>query len=966
MKKSFRARKLLPFLLLTSALVTPLQTTAFAQNESAEGSAGDAAATKEVAHPWAIENIDLPADDAVRYGILPNGMRYALRKNETPEKAASIRMLVHVGSIAEAENERGLAHFIEHMAFNGSTNIPEGEMVALLEKQGLSFGLNTNATTSFTETIYKLDVPDANKEALGLALMVMRETASNLTIGEEAVDRERGVVKSERQLRNTADLRSAKVQLALELPDSPISERLPIGLTDVVQTAPASRLRNFYHRYYRPENTTLVVVGDVDLDVVEATIKSGFGDWEGVGEAGAPVDYGTINPDREFTIDSFADPAVRTRVILSKSKPFETLPNSVEANLEPLLMNLATKVMGDRFTKIVLKPDTSIIGAAALPSPVENISLQQLLVTVGKEGDWQGALATAEQELRRALEHGFTQAEVEEQLVNLNAELKNAADQQVTRRSSALAEELIRSSVNKSVVITPATALAIFETLRPALTAENVSAAFRKNWAGGPNSLFVTTAAPIENDKSTIREVLTASQQVAVEAPVDVEAKPFAYTDFGAEGKVVADSIIEDLGIRTITFENGVRLNLKTTDFSAGKINYSVKIGQGLSAIPESAGGLAYYMENVFPVGGLGEHSVEELQKLVAGKQVNLSLNAEQDAFTAAGSTPTNDVAFQFQLLTALITDPGYRPEADAIWQNALPTINTQNKATPIAVLQSEFRRILAGGDTRIGRGNAEELGAMNMGLVRNLISDQLNHGAIDIAIVGEIDQQAAIDIVAKTFGALPKREPEKVDVANIKPLPSPEEKVFTLTHNGQADQGVALAVWPTDDDADHKDDVTRDLLAASMGILLTDVVREELGATYSTQAFSRSSSLYPDDGFMAALAIADPAKAEEIYAATRAIASRMRERPISEEVFTRSREPLLEQLEKLDGSNAAWAGIAVNAQRRPDRLDRWRARKELAASVTIADIQSAAQKYLKDETLIELRIVPAPLAEEE
>ena len=283
MNKSPCARTTLSVSLLALAFAMPLQTPAFAQSEVAAQEAGDAVDTKEVEHPWGIENIDLPADDAIRYGILPNGMRYALRKNETPEKAASIRMLVHVGSMAEAENERGFAHFVEHMAFNGSTNIPEGEMVALLEKQGLSFGLNTNATTSFTETIYKLDVPDANEEAMDLALMVMRETASNLTIGEEAVDRERGVIKSERQLRNTAGLRSAKVQLSLELPQSPISQRLPIGLSEVVQTAPASRLRSFYERYYRPENTTLVVVGDVDLDTIEANINSGFGDWEGVG-----------------------------------------------------------------------------------------------------------------------------------------------------------------------------------------------------------------------------------------------------------------------------------------------------------------------------------------------------------------------------------------------------------------------------------------------------------------------------------------------------------------------------------------------------------------------------------------------------------------------------------------------------------------------------------------------------------
>ncbi|MEP2734758.1 MAG: insulinase family protein [Erythrobacter sp.] len=961
MKSAIAKHSLTTASLIALAMARALPSTALAQEETVvEAAEGAEAATQTNA--WGQVNIDLPADEAIRYGVLDNGMRYALRKNTTPKGAASVRMHVKVGSVAEAENEQGLAHFLEHMAFNGSTNVPEGEMVSMLEREGLSFGPDTNASTSFTETIYKLDLPDAKEAAVDLALMLMRETASNLTIGEEAVERERGVVQSERQLRNTAGLRSAVAQLAVQLPDTPVSKRLPIGTVEVVDTAPASRIRDFYHRYYRPENTTLVLVGDFDTNAMEAKIKAQFADWEAVGPAGKPMDYGTIDPASPLTIGSFNDPSAQTTAIFQKAKPYEATGNSVAANLESVQLALASQIISQRFQKLTLSADAKILGGAAPFVPVENIAEQGLFVSVGKAGDWQSAVAVGEQELRRALQHGFTQSEVDEQLANLSANLENTAKQQDTRRNAGVADEIISSSVSGEIVLTPASKFEVLEALKPALTADQVTEAFRANWAGGPNNVFVTTAEPIENAGEAIAAALTASQKVAVEAPVEAVTKPFAYDDFGTPGKISSDTMIEDLGIRTITFENGVRLNIKTTDFEAGKVRYSVKVGEGLQSIPEGSGGLNYFMENVMALGGLGEHDIEEIQKLTVGKSVNIAMRAGQDALTSSGTTTPDDAELQFKLLAALVTDPGYRMAADSLWQNALPTINTQNSATPIAVFRRDFSRVMASGDPRIGQGSPEEIGAMNMAKVKKLISNQLDNGQIDIAIVGDVEEQAAIDMVAQTFGALPERQTSGDGDKTIRPVNFPKDAgTITLYHNGQADQGAAAAVWPTDDYDDQKDDVTRDIMSAAMGLILTDEVRENLSASYSTEAFSRSSSIYDGDGFVTGFAVADPARMDEIYAAIRTAAKQLRDAPVADDLLLRARKPMLERLDAQDRSNGAWLGAVVEAQRRSERLDRWRGRKEIAASVTAADIQAAAQKYLKDDAMVEVRIIPKP-----
>lgn len=939
------------------AIGAPFHSTAFAQPETAAAEAP--AATQ---NPWGVININLPADDSIRYGVLPNGFKYALRKNETPKGSTSVRMHVKVGSMAEAEDEQGLAHFLEHMAFNGSKNVPEGEMIKLLERQGLSFGPDTNASTSFTQTIYQLDLPATNDETVDTALMLMRETASNLTISPEAVDRERGVIQSERQLRNSAGLRSAVAQLAMQLPSTRVSQRLPIGTVDVVNTAPASRIKDFYYRFYRPENTALVLVGDFDMDAMEAKIKAQFADWKATGPKGSPMDYGTIDPATPLTVGSFSDPSIQTVAIFQSAKPYAIDPNSVEANLEPLQLAVASKIMADRFQKISLKSDAEILGGAAVFNPLENVARQSLFVSVGKEGGWQSALAIGEQELRRALKYGFTQSELDEQVANLAAEFDNAAKQQDTRKNAQIADAITSSVVDKEVVMTPAGRLAVFKALQPAITAEATTAAFRKAWGESPNNLFVTTKEPIENAEAAILSTLEASQQVAVDAPVDVATKPFAYDSFGSAGTIKSDNTIADLGIRTVHFENGVRLNIKTTDFETGKVHYSLRVGDGAMAMPQSAGGLNYYMQSIMAVGGLGKHDIQELQKILVGKTVNLSLTAGQDSFGSSGVTTSDDAELQMKVLAALITEPGYRPEADSAWQNALPTINIQNKATPISVLQSEFARVLASGDARFGQGTPDELAAMNMAKLKSLIGSQLANGTIEIAIVGDIDEQAAIDIVAKTFGALPVRAASKAANNAVRTIIFPADtKSVMLYHNGQPDQGVALAVWPTDDDSDQKADAARDLMAAAMGLLLTDEIRERLGASYTTQAFSQSSNVYQDYGYFAGFAVSDPAKMEEIYGAIRSVSKQLRDELLSDDVILRARKPMLEQMEKQDRENGAWAGIASRAQSKPDRLDRWRQRKAITVSITAADIQAAAQRYLIDDKLLEIRIVPQP-----
>ncbi len=950
MKNTLNKSRFMVISLLALAVAMP---NAMAQEQPVE-TAQTAPAYKTA---WGAQSPDIKPDESIKYGVLSNGMKYAIKKNETPKGNASIRMHVALGSIAEAEKERGLSHFLEHMAFNGSKNVPEGEMIKILERLGLSFGADTNAYTSFDETVYMLDLPKTDEETVDTSLFLMRETASELTISDEGVDRERGVVNSERQFRNSAGLRNIESQLKFIAPDSPFGHRLPIGTEQVLKTAPAEYMRSLYRRYYRPEKTTLVMVGDFDVDAMEAKIKKSFGDWQGVGEAGADLDFGTVNQG-QFKVGSFSDPAVNEDVSLIILRPYEPKNESVASNKDDLLGALATSIMGQRFQKLSLAEDAKINGGGiSIEANLFNAVLQTGLTMAPKEGGWKEALAIGEQELRRAIQFGFTKAELDQQLANMETRFKNSVEQADTRTNAALANQIIGTIYNKAIVATPQTGLEVFNALKPELTAEAVTSHFQQKFRAQPTALWISTKEPIENVQTVALTALGESSRVAVTPPEQLETKAFAYDDFGSTGKIASDSIIDDLGIRTITFANGVKLNIKKTDFEEGRVRYSLRYGGGTESLPQDKGSLGIFLSSMSAVGGLKEHSFEELQRIMAGKSVNFGLQAGLDSFGSTSTTTPTDFELQMKTAAAYVTAGGYRSEIDTAWQNAVPSFAAQLDALPQSILQFELPRVLHGGDKRYGIGNAEELLAYKASDLDALLTPLGQSAPIEIGIVGDIDEQVAIDAVAKSFGAIAKRDATlNADITPPKLISTKDE--ITLYHKGTEEQGFYVSYWPSTDGKDQQSAVKRQLTATVFSLLLLDEVREKLGATYSPNANSVASTRHDGYGYFSASVIAAPDKMSEISNAIKVITAKMIDEGVDADTLDRARKPLLEELEKDQRQNGDWLFYAARAQGQPMVLDRKRNAGKFMLAVTPADIQAVAQQYLTEANRLNVRIV--------
>ncbi len=924
-----------------------------------KGPAEVPAVTTPVDFVWAQDVSDLKPDAAVRYGQLENGMRYAIMANDTPPQTASIRLRIDMGSTYEADDQQGLAHFIEHMAFNGSANVPEGEMIKMLERYGLAFGPDTNAYTSFDETVYQLDLPSVSDEVLNAGLFIMRETASNLIFDPEAIDRERGVVQSEERVRNSYGLRRFRSLSEFFLPGTVIPERFPIGKVEILQTAQRERFVDLYQRYYVPERATLVIVGDFDPDDIEARIRETYGDWQPVVEPGDDVDLGTVDATRPTAAGYFYDPDVPTFVSISGLRPYAEELDTAEQRKRDTIDSMGHAILSRRFDKLSRSPDSPIVSGSASDDEWFGVAEGPAVDLTAKPDTWDEALALGEQELRRALEFGFTQAELNEQIANYRTNLRNAVQQAATRETPRLADA-ITGAVNGDSVYTDAqSALDRFESYVDQLTPELIHEYFKAQWEGVNPLIHVSSNVEIENPEAAILAVWTESGKVAVEAPEATEEMAFAYTDFGTPGEVVSDAVIEDLGIRTIVFDNNVRLNLKKTGFEDGIVRISLRIGGGELEFPLDKEGPILMMSNFFSAGGLEAHSFDELQTILAGRSVSTGLAMGSDAFGGSFVTTPQDLELQMQVATAFLTAPGFRTEADAQARALLAVFYPTLDATPGGIVQRDVQRIIRSGDIRFGFGEFDQIANTTITELKPLIERAQREGAIEIAIVGDIDEQAAIDAVAATFGALPERRAEALPFDSARNVKFPASRDgIVLYHEGEANQALALVYWPVADGSDIREARVLSMLRSVFRLKLTDSLREELGATYSPDAGIETSNIYPGYGYMVASSEVEPANVEVVYETIDAIVRDMGEGGITDDEVERARTPILEGIDNQMEDNGVWLDVASQAQSDPATLDEFRRKREDYATITREELTAAAAKYLTPDAALRISVL--------
>jgi zinc protease len=919
-----------------------------------------AAQAQAVQGTAAVAVTDLVPDPDVRFGVLPNGMRYQIRKNATPPNNASLRMRIDTGSMYEADDQRGLAHFIEHMAFNGSKNVPEGEFIKRLERAGLKFGPDTNASTGFDETIYMLDLPKTDASTVDTALFLLREAAGEISFAPDAIDRERGIILSEERTRANPQLRSYEDEVAYMLKGDIIASRMPIGLPEVISKAPRERFTAFYDAYYRPERTTLIAVGDFDVDKMEADIRKLFGTWAARGKAGPelPAPKLAQGPAQAHV---YVEPGLPNRVSLAWVSPPDVRPDTRAVRAERLLPQLGLRVLTRRLERIAATPEAPFVfGGAFLREQMDRAEIAQV-VAIAKDGKTREALALLDQEQRRAAQFGFSQAELDREITEIRTALTAAATGAATRPTPVLANAMVGAVNRDDVLQAPAKDLADFEAAVRGLKAEQAASATAKLFTGNPY-VYATAPAPLEGGGPALLAAYTASAKTPVTAGAVKQAAAWPYESFGSPGKVVERKELPSIGATAIRFANGVRLTVKPTDFRKDEVLVSARLGNGLLAETDHAARFLL-SSGAFGLGGLGKMTYEDQQEALATRVASANFGIGEDAFVLSGRTRPADLATQLQLLAAYATDPGLRPSGFDRLRSLGGTIHDQLESTPSGVFQRESGALLRSGDPRFAIPSRAQIAAAKIEQARAFANGPYRNGPLEIVMVGDVTVDEAVKQVAATFGSLPARRAETPAPASLRST-FPAGGLVKAVHKGRADQGLAFIAWPTTDFyADQKKSRTLNLLSQVLQLRLIAEIREKQATTYSPGATHTPSRTFRGYGYMAAQIEAPPEKLDTFLADAAKIAAELRDKPITDDELQRARKPLVEGIIRQRAANNWWLNELAGAQTRPEVVTSISDGLAQYETITAADLQKAAGEYLVDAKAWKMQILPAPQA---
>lgn len=915
------------------------------------------------ARAWPQDKSDIAPDPSAVFGTLENGMRYMILPNTEPPNRLSLRLHIAAGSLMEEEDQRGIAHFLEHMVFNGTSSHKDANaLIREMQKRGIAFGAHVNAYTSFDETVYMLDLPDLKPDTMKLTFGVLRDFADGALLSKEEIDAERGVILAEKASRDSVEYRMMLKQFQTMLPGSLIGERFPIGDEEVIKNAPRERFADFYQKYYTPERMTFVAVGNIDAAELELTIKETFGSLVNPEKPGADPDMGEVALPEGVKAHIFSDRELAsTDVSLNLVRPYERKPDTKETRAARFPVEIAHSIMGRRFERITKQENSPVSAGSASKFALFNELEMGSVSLTAADDRWQEVVPVLEQELRRAKEHGFTESELSEAKANLLNSYREAVKRKDTRKSDSLATAIASSVNDGSVLSTPEADLALAEEILKGITVEKVHADFVKFWEAPGYHLVLSTKEAPEDAAETLAKLYADSSKTIVEPPAARAMIPFGYTDFGKPGTVADTVEVEDLGITQIKLANNVRINLKKTDFEKNRIRLLARIGTGQLSQPKDKPMLDKFANAIFDGGGIGKHTNDELSEILAGRNASVNLGIGEDAFTLSGSTTPEDQLLQLQIMVASLTDPGYRPEALWQFQKAIPMLFQALKHTTNGPMM-EMDAWLHGGDFRFSVPTQEQISNYTIDQVKSWLTPELEKGYLELTIVGDFDQETLIKDLLATFGTLAKRDaspPEKTALSRKVDFPKPpSEKTFT--YESKIPQAEAIAIWKTNGMRGNIPEVRRlNVLSEIYGDRLREEIREKLGVSYSPNAGAGGSDSLEGFGYLIGQSIGKPDDITLLLTTMETIAKDFSEKGATQDELDRALAPTLSNLEKTLRDNSYWLSTVLSqSQTDPEKLELARTREKDYRSIKLEEINALAKKYYAPTNLHKISIL--------
>ena len=904
----------------------------------------------------------IPFDSAVRTGTLPNGLRYYVRKNTRPANRVLLRLAVKTGSLDEADDQLGLAHVLEHMAFNGSEHFKPGELVSYFESTGSRLGPHVNAYTSFEETVYMLDLPSDKPEIVEKGMVAFSDFAGGLWLDPKEVDKERGVVVEEWRGGLGAGSRIRDKQIPVLFYKSRYADRLPIGKPEILKSFPVARLKAFYDTFYRPDRMAVVAVGDMDPEKLDAMVKTTFAPLKVRGAA--PPERNVEVPLHKDTLISIVtdNEITQSSVSLVRKRP-RGGSSTVGDYRRSLVQRFFEQMLNDRFDELSRRPDAKFLGAGifgdGLSKTVETVSLAAN-VQSGKIAE---GLAAAAIEAKRAREFGFGPGELDRARKWMAAFYERAYNERDKTESGSFAQEYVSHFLEGEPSPGIEYEFKLVQQLLPGITAAEVTALAKTLLADESRVILATSPQkadiPVPSEDE-LKKALAAAEATAVTPWTDrtvtrelVERKP-------DPAAIVSTRKVDEIGLTVVKLANGVEAWLKPTDFKNDQVVFALQAKGGTSlASPEDFIEASLASTYVTLSGAAGLKALD-VQNLLAGKLAGASPFVSLSTHGFNGSAAPAFLETALQLLYARFTQPGDDPEAFDLMKRQLTSLLANRLDSPNAVFGDKVEEINSSGHYTSKPLTVQRVNALDRAKMLSFYKSRFSNAAdFTFFMVGAFKTEEALPLIARYIGGLPSTgtlSSSFKDVGIKFPAANSEAKV----EKGREPKAETVISFYADPPGDDPMEQERALAAADvLEIALRDILREELGQTYTVSTGLSQNLPQRGGGYMQVNFGASPENIEKMTARVMQEVARMQKEGPSEDLVNRAKETAKRNYETQLRTNNYWLGRfqAVNMWKQDPLIIGKRV--ERINALTPASVQEALKKYFPPDRRTVVTLLP-------
>lgn len=918
--------------------------------------------------PWIYEGSDVPRDPEWVFGEMDNGLRYAVRRNGVPPGQVSIRIRIDAGSLHEEENERGYAHLLEHLLFRESKYLGPAMAIPTWQRLGATFGSDTNAETSPTHTVYKLDLPGATQASLAESFRLLSGMVREPVLSQANIDAEVPIVLAEKRERGGAAQRVAEGSREIIFAGQRLSNRLPIGTEATLTGATGDAVAAFHSRWYRPENTVIVVAGDFDPVLFASLIERWFGDWEGQGRAVPAPDFGDPVPPSGT---SGASPVGETGVLVEPDlprtfnyailRPWRQVQDTIVYN-EGLLLDAVAQAVINRRLETRARGGGSFLYAQVEQEDVSRSADATFVSFAPLSADWQAALADVRGVIADALAEAPTQEEIDRELAEFDVAFASSVEQRAVMAGGKLADDVVKAVDIRETVAAPETVLNVFRGMKAKFTPANVLKHTRQLFSGAVTRGVYVTPSIGEADREAVRTAMM--QPVTADPTARLATTTVSFDDLppvGKPGTVTGVGPLGVLGIEQVEFGNGVKAMLWANDAEPGRVAVRVRFGAGYRGFRDADGVYAALGTMALVGSGLGELGQDDLDRIATGRKLGFEFAIEDGAFSFTAQTRQADLADQLYLFAAKLGMPRWDANPVLRAKAGAELAYESYSASPGGVLARDLEYLVRNRDPRFATPDKAALAAATPEGFRRAWEPLLAQGPVEVAIFGEFDRDAAIEALRLTFGALPPRDPLPTAIASRVPsFPPPGDAPIVLTHRGDANQAAAVIAWPGGAGAAGLTESRQlEILMDLFNNRLIDTFRERAGASYAPQI----SSSWPVDlaagGTITAVSQLRPEDVQVFFEVAERIAADLAANPVQPDELSRVTEPLRQLVQRAATGNQFWMYQLAGATHDPQRVLLLRSLLVDYTQTTPQAMQALAAKYFGSQPGWRLAVIP-------